>query len=509
MTSQSDRRPGHLWALRSTLAVVILAYLVLPVIEARFILRSSANIPISDTWNFVPVIAGFVKTGHIPWAVIFRFYGAGRPVLERLGLLLDAKYFAMNVQLVKLLSVPVGILETACAICAFRFALPRARPAVVLLAAYPVALVIFSWNNWQNLLDEWNLMNLAAVALAFLAIVLTSQLRSGSRKSTYLLLLVILTCAVASFTGESGPLSWIACALVFWLPFSRSQLAEKLAFSAVAVVFLVLYFVGSSGVASGHPLHHMGTVVQFALICLGNGVVGGGVKELGLARAIGVAEVAIALIVLGIWYVDRRLREDRAMHVAVGLMAFGAMAAVATAFSRLQIGLDTAMSSRYVVVTAPVVIGIYLVLVRLLSLREVAGHRVAFGLRTAGVLALPCLLAAVLSVVAVTSDIKVSKTSSSRRAYYVALKHMTCDPYAYSNFDLSKFDHSGGLNSREKAVLLAQIADLRRAKLSVFSGGLCEAYARASVRGPRPESSPRAEKGEREALTGHRLPTAL
>lgn len=219
--------------------------------------------------------------------------------------------------------------------------------------------------------------------------------------------------------------------------------------------------------------------------------------------------MAIALIVLGMWYVDRRLREDRAMHVAVGLMAFGAMAAVSTALSRLQIGIDTAMSSRYVVLTAPVVIGIYLVLVRLFSLREAGEGRVAFGLRTAGVLALPCLLAAVLSAVAVTSDIKLNKTSSSRRAYYVALKHMTCDPDAYSNLDLSKFDHFGSLNSREKAELLAQIADLRRAKLSVFSGGLCWAYARAAARGPRPESSRHADKSAREARTGHRVPTAL
>jgi hypothetical protein len=56
---------------------------------------------------------------------------------------------------------------------------------------------------------------------------------------------------------------------------------------------------------------------------------------------------------------------------------------------------------------------------------------------------------------------------------------MACDPGAYTNAQLSRFDHSGGLHPHAKKLLLEQIADLREAKLSVFSGGLCETYARA------------------------------
>ncbi len=509
MISRRDQRSGHIWVTRLVLAVVVLAYLVLPALEARFILDSSANIPISDTWYFVPMMAGFTTTGHIPWGEIFSFYGAGRPVIERLGLLFDAKFFALNVQLVKLLTIVIGMLETLCAICAFRFALPRARLVVVLLAAYPVALVVFCWSNWQNILDEWNLMNLAAVALVFLAILLAEQLRSGAGKSTYLLVLAIVTCSVASFTGESGTLSWIACALVLWLPISRSRLREKLAFSVVGVVFLALYFAGSSPAGSGHPLHHLGEVVEFALICLGNGVISGGVKELVLARAIGIAEVVVVLVLLAVFYLDRTLHEDRAVHVGVGLIAFGCMGAVATGVSRLQIGIDTAMSSRYVALTAPVAIGIYLIVVRLAAVRESEERRVSFGLRRAGLFALPCLLAAAFCVTTIGFDVKESKVSTSKKAYYVALQHMTCDPAAYSDADLSKFDHSGGLDAREKAVLLDQIADLRRAKLNVFSDSLCEEYARAAARGPRHESSRSAVGDTRVSIRGRRPPTAL
>jgi hypothetical protein len=72
---------------------VIVAYLALVVGEGLFILKASANIPISDTWGYVSILTKFASTGHVAWSHIFRFYGDGRPALEKFGLLIDAKYF--------------------------------------------------------------------------------------------------------------------------------------------------------------------------------------------------------------------------------------------------------------------------------------------------------------------------------------------------------------------------------------------------------------------------------
>jgi len=344
-----------------------------------------------------------------------------------------------------------------------------------MLAAFPVAITIFGFNNWQNLLDEWNVMNFAAVALSFLAIVLAVHARSTERRRGYLLLSVVLVCVIASFTGESGTLSWIVCALLLWLPGAPGRVAEKLGFSVVAVVFLLLYFSGTSAVGSGHPLHHILKVLDFTLICLGNGVMGAGLKELSLARVLGVAEVATVLL-LSAWVVVRRQWADRAVLVGIGLVTFGGMGAVATGVSRLQIGIGTAMSSRYVVLALPVAIGIYLVLVRMVII-GVEKESLTLWSGRIRLWALPCLLAAAFSVSGIVSDVKVAKVSGDKRAYYVLLREMACNPTAYSNADLSKFDHSGGLHARQKVQLLAQIADLRRARLSVFSNDGCKEYA--------------------------------
>ena len=481
MTPPRHKRSGSSWPSWLALVLVVVAYLALAVSQGLFIVKSSADIPISDTWGYVSILTKFATTGHVAWSHIFRFYGDNRPAIERFGLLLDAKYFGLNVQLVKLLSVIVCLLESACAIWAFRYALPGSKPVVVLLAAFPAAVLIFCWNNWQNLLDEWNLMNLAAVAFMFLAVLLIVKVRSSGDKAILYLVLAMVTCAVASFTGESGTLSFIACGLVLWLPVSRARLVEKLAFSAVGIVFLGLYFSGSKKLAKGQPLSHIGKVIEFAVTCLGNALLGGGVRQLSEARAIGIAEVVVIVILAVVYLANKTLHGDRAIEVAAGLIVFGLMASVATGVTRLQLGLSTALSSRYIVLTAPVMIGIYLVLTRLFTIERASERRARRSVRRAVLLALPCVLAGTLAVSSIISDADQARSSRERRAYYVALKHMACDPGAYTTVQLSRFDHSGGLHPHAKKLLLEQIADLRKAKLSVFSGGACETYARESA----------------------------
>ena len=84
----------------------------------------------------------------------------------------------------------------------------------------------------------------------------------------------------------------------------------------------------------------------------------------------------------------------------------------------------------------------------------------------------------------IVSDVSEGRGATNKRAYYLVLQRMACNPGAYSTVQLSRFDHSGGLRPRQKKLLLVQIAELKRAKLSVFSDGLCETLARSSSHKP-------------------------
>ena len=57
-------------------------------------------------------------------------------------------------------------------------------------------------------------MSLAAVALSFVALVLTLLVQYRREKRTWLSIALAFTCVIASFKGEAGTLSWIACAPV-------------------------------------------------------------------------------------------------------------------------------------------------------------------------------------------------------------------------------------------------------------------------------------------------------
>ena len=229
----------------------------------------------------------------------------------------------------------------------------------------------------------------------------------------------------------------------------------------------------------GYPLQHLGRVLEFALSCLGNNLIDGNVKQLVLARAVGIAEI-VGIHPGCLYLKDRRPRGDRAVQVAAGLITFALMGALATGVSRSPLGINTAMSSRYLVLTLPVVIGIYLVLVRLTTIWQTDERRAVSTPRRTGLFALPCLLVAIISVVAIASDVSEGRGAADKRSYYLVLQKMACNPGAYSTVDLSRFDHSGGLRPRQKKLLLVQIADLKRARLSVFSDGLCKSLASSS-----------------------------
>jgi hypothetical protein len=452
------------WARRLGLGIFITACLALPFSVAVYILARSANVPIADTWFFSPVIVHYVRTGQVSVQQVLRPYASGRPVLERLVLLADARYFGFNVQLVKLLTIPATVLEAVCAAVAFRWAVPRGRLLAGAVLAFPVALVIFSFHNRSNFLFEWNVVNSAAPAFAFLALLLIVQALHVSRGWQVALFVAgaFLACAVASCTGESGTLSFFACAVVLWLPPSRAQLGRKLVFTALAAAFLVPFFRGVE-TQSSEGLSHPLATIPFVLRSLGSWATGG-VGGTGWPLVFGIAEVALAVVVVAVFLGDRELRTDRAARTAVGLVAFATLGAFGVALARLDYGIAAPMQTRYAPFVVLMMFGIYLMSVRVFTRVSALPEEVRPKRRRNLSFASFCvagLLAVVFMAAALWSDVGIPP----ERAYYANVQRTACDPAGY--LATSRWAHG----YRAQAVEVKRMILVRDSRLSVF--GAC------------------------------------
>jgi hypothetical protein len=85
-------------------------------------------------------------------------------------MLLVAQGFHFNVQLIKALAVPCALLELSACYWATRRTLSNGRAWQRLLLLLPITSVLFGWSNWESILEEWNVQNIAAVAFSLIAV---------------------------------------------------------------------------------------------------------------------------------------------------------------------------------------------------------------------------------------------------------------------------------------------------------------------------------------------------
>jgi hypothetical protein len=445
---------------------VAASYLALPIWLVFFIYSRSANVPKADTWGFVPQLIQFVQTGHFTVHELFTPYTSGRPAFERLVLLLDVRYFNFNVQLIKLLSIPVAMLEVACACIACHWAIRRASTIVVFVAAFPMALVVFSARNSENFLSEWNLMNSMAVALAFVAILLVVQgnrASTGRRAGVALIFAAAAVCAFASFTGEAGALSFFACGAVMWLADPFERWVRKLVFTGLTIGFLVPYLAGVSP-STGYATHHVGETISFAVILLAGWVVRYP-HTVNLVLGIGIAEIALALAVLVIFLRDREVRRDKAMQTAIGLITFAVLSALSAATSRGRLGTMAALVPRYAVVAAPMIFGIYIAGITLYSRRRAVRGSPTPAARDRTRVVLLYGLVVPVAVLASLFSLWSDATAPPQAKYYAAMQRVACGAPSKYESAIGPFPSP---RVYRKEIVQAMI-ELREERMSAFS----------------------------------------
>jgi len=327
------------------------------------IYAASANVPLSDTWAFVPVIGHYLGRGDVSWRSLWTPDGQDRPVLWRLALLASARYDSFNLQELKLLAPVAVAVEYVVLYRDLQGRLSALSLRAVTLLLLPPAILLFSLTQWETFTEEWNTANACAVACAVIAIVLLDRSRSWRYRRTTAAAAIVLG-VVGPLLGEPGILVWPA--FVFLLILRRREFSrlEQAVVVAAAAGFLVGYLSGVPGGASVTTAlgSHPAEVAEFFLICLGSSAMGTfhNAVILVLDEAVG-GFLLVGAVVAAIGYTRLDPGGRRECSPYLTLMVLGLFECGGPSVARLSFGLGSAASSRYVTSALLVPLGTYLV----------------------------------------------------------------------------------------------------------------------------------------------------
>jgi hypothetical protein len=278
---------------------------------------------------------------------------------------------------------------------------------------------------------------------------------------------------------------------VSFFPWVRGRIIARSCLVLTAVVFFAIYLPGTASASLQYDLQHVGLVIEFAIAALGNGILGmvDNQPALGVALAFGVLQIILCLAAM-IAVLRTKPPRREPYRIYVGVIAFGLIGALSMALARIGYGLATATSSRYVVTTAPTIIGLYLLCVRV-SLDAHAQHPRASATQPVrhkgsgyliiadserpqterlgwiGFGGLALLAALTMLSASGFADIDEYHFGSARLGYFTSLEYYACHASSAGDAQLQLFQYG------PPDLLRSSIADLREARLSVFSGTTC------------------------------------
>lgn len=330
---------------------------VLATICAVYVTSFWTDVPYYDEWFMVPWID---RVAHGEWSPLDFFQsGQGHTGLPyRVVTFLSVKLLHYDARLPIIVAF---VLMTGAAILLGARYSRQARSAPILYAVSLIAVwaALFTLHNWENLLATWAI-NAAAVTFFMVAALCLVE-----RKSVVAFYTGIACAVVCTLSFTNGVLIWPALGLMVFLDGRRDRLIP-VAIGA-GLMFLMIWLghdkLGSSMnllnapgrffavLGAPFPFTHQGVSMDGAL------------PEHAITLAIALGVVAclapVGLVALRTnLFRDREALKSLRFPLAILLVGFGSCAMVA--LGRSDLGIGQAMSSRYVITTMLVYIGIVL-----------------------------------------------------------------------------------------------------------------------------------------------------
>ncbi len=332
-------------------------------------------VPYADQWD--GTIDFYLQALQNPWQAFFAQHNEHRLIFSRLLFFADMHYFGgRNVSLLVANIVLAGFLAAAFYRTTIRVGAPQNREMRIGLTGL-ILIFVFSWVQRENFSwgfqNQWFAVNIfSLLAFHYLELAGDANQRGSFPKSNALLAIALLSGCVAAFSMASGLLVFpILIIQALYLRFSWRTV--WLLVTTTAVVWIT-YFLDWENPSIGAGLltvlrEHLIDALRYVLLYLG------APAHLLFPSEISAYAGGVIVLIAFTFLMIKSLRSHAPVH-AVSLLAFALLIignALATASSRLSIGINHAVQSRYT--TASLAVWLALILFTTLNCDSQKGRK--------------------------------------------------------------------------------------------------------------------------------------
>jgi hypothetical protein len=317
-------------------AVVLAPVTLVSILVSRYYIP----IPFHDEWALAPLISG----DSLSVRALFAHHNEHLFVIPKLALVLIARATGWSLRIEPWLNIVVALSSVFALLILARTG-RQDSPVPLLGAGFAVSAFLFSPAQYDVWLWPFMLtFTLTSCLLCLAAVALGTRMRHGFAAA-------VICCLLATLSSAQGLFTWVVLvpALVWSADSSRVRAQRILLWFAATILSCFAYFSGYRGgettevvIANlARPL----ALAEFAVTAIGAPWTGN--AELALLAG------AIQLVLLA-WLCTLAARDGQTLRALcfAAIASWAVLFGVASGFGRLQYGVETALTSRYLASTA-------------------------------------------------------------------------------------------------------------------------------------------------------------
>jgi hypothetical protein len=338
---------------------ILIAGILIPIfLYLHFLVRFGVNIPFGDEWTFIPFLKSFYN--HEDWvSLLFNQHNEHRIVFPKLLFLVLAKLTDWDIKIEMFVSWML---------CCFNFLLiwllMRQSGIKSKWILIPVAWLLFSLGQWENIIWGWCLH----WSLMIFGVLISIYFISKFASSRWHIIPAILCGILSSFSMNNGLLIWPLgiMQLYFMNTELRSKVKYILLWAIIGISILIFYYSDYSRPSHhppwGNPFYEPLKFLYYLTAQLGLELSGGLVVQ---AAIIG---IFILAVFFGLIFFVKDNKENFCQLMPIFILGlFSLLSSAAIVIGRMGFGLSYVIVSKYIAISSLLIIASLLLLFAVLQ----------------------------------------------------------------------------------------------------------------------------------------------